>query len=138
MLKIIPFHMDHLNHFNPKNFDGSLEESCAFCLDNPNFRTLASMTTDKDEVVALIGSHVINRDCLEVFLIPSQKMHKYAKQVIKSLRLMIDVLLQNVVRVQIPVLEEHRKWARSLGFEFESVVKKYFGQEDHYMYVKTR
>lgn len=138
MLKVDPFQMSDLDYFQPLNFEGDLASACAYSLDNPNMRNLATMRAPSGVVIALVGTHTINRDCLEVFLIPSRILHKYAKEVIKSLRVLISVLLSSVVRVQMPVLEHNRKWAETLGFEYEGVVKKYFGCEDHFMYVKTR
>lgn len=138
MLKLEPFEMHHLDYFSPSSFEGDLAAACAFCLDHPRFRQLVSVLSNTGEIIALAGSHYINRDCVEVFLIPSQKVKKHAKALVRTMMLLTDVLLNDVCRVQFPVLPHNRKWATAIGFEYEGVVKKYFGSEDHFMYIKTR
>jgi hypothetical protein len=135
--RVVPFEMYHLNSFIAKNPMPGLEEICEFNLKNPSFRQLASVFAE-NVCIALCGTHRINKDCVEVFLIPSIYIKNHAKSIVWAMRTLTEILLKEVDRIQMPVLAENRKWAETLGFTFEGIASKYIDGQDHYMFVKVR
>jgi RimJ/RimL family protein N-acetyltransferase len=139
ILNAIPTTLEHVNNFAHTETSFDVPSVLSFCIDYPNIRPMMSFM-DNDRVVFICGLSFISEGVWEAWLIPSKIMHNYAKSAVRSMRDFTTWLLSDFPahRIQIAVLAEHEKWAKSLGFQFESIVKKYHNQRDHYMYVKVR
>lgn len=135
------FHMEHLKGFAAVGIgQEDLEQSMEFNLNYPHFRSALTLLDDQGETIALFGKNQISNGVVEVWLIPSTKVKEHAKSIVKAFKTIIDITLQesHIHRVQMAVLESHRKWAETLGFEYEGVVKNYHDNKDHYMYIKVK
>lgn len=135
------FHMEHLKGFKAVGVeDEELERSMEFNLAYPHFRSALTLLNDHGETIALFGKNQISNGVVEVWLIPSTKIQEHGKSIVKTLRAIVDITLQesHIHRVQMAVLASHRKWAETLGFEYEGLVKNYHDNQDHYMYIKVK
>lgn len=138
-LKAVPTTEEHLSNFDHKDVGIDVKNSLNFSLKFPDIKPMMSFM-DGNTVVFICGLSYISEGIWEAWLIPSVDIKRYAKDTVRSLRDFTDWLLSefDAHRIQIAVLDENVKWAKALGFQFESVVKKYHSRKDHFMYVKVR
>lgn len=109
-----------------------------FNLAHPEFRRMFSMKSG-DIMVAIIGASLISEGVWEGWIFTGSEVKKYAKSLVREARDFSDWALSvDIHRLQIAVLEENRKWAESIGFQFESIVKNYHSKKDHFMYIKVK
>lgn len=138
MLKVSGLELADISSFNHPDKD-SLLESAVFNLEHPLFRRMFTMKDENDYVIAIIGASYISKGVWEGWVFPCSDVRKYAKSLVREVRDFSDwALTLDIHRLQIAVLEENRKWAESIGFQFESIVKNYHSNKDHFMYIKVR
>jgi RimJ/RimL family protein N-acetyltransferase len=136
-IKVSALELEDLYTFN--NVDrASLIESAKFNLEHPHFRRMFSMKDDKGYLVAVIGASYISKGVWEGWIFPCADVGKYAKRLVREVKDFSDwALTLDIHRLQIAVLEPNKKWAESIGFQFESIVKNYHSNKDHFMYIKA-
>ncbi len=129
-----------VSSLEPKDLIGEWEkfrEDAEFNFEYPHFRRMFKMT-DGEHMVAIIGATLISQGVWEGWVFPCQEIKKYAKRLVRETKDFSDwALTQDIHRLQIAVLEENRKWAESIGFQFEGIVKNYHSKKDHFMYIKV-
>lgn len=136
-LKVSGLDLRDLKEFNHPDRD-SIMESAAFNIAHPEFRRMFSMKTESGYLVAVIGASYISQGVWEGWVFPCADVRKYAKRLVRETKDFSDwALTLDIHRLQIAVLEENRKWAESIGFQFESIVKNYHSKKDHFMYIKV-
>lgn len=108
-----------------------------FNLSIPELRRSFSFNKD-GEILAILGGSWISQGVWEVWLYAGESKHKFAKSLVREVKDFTDwVITQDVHRLQMAVLEENRKWAQAIGFQFESIVKNYHSKKDHFMFTKV-
>jgi len=139
-LKAIVTNKEHVDIFDPQEVGFNVPDALYFSLDYPSIRPMMSFFNDVGDIVFICGLSYISEGVWEAWLIPSKRLHNYAKASVRALSDFTNWVLEhfNAHRVQIAVLDENKKWAEALGFQFESIVKKYHSGKDHSMYVKVR
>jgi len=135
-LHFVDFELEHLNGFRPREEIKGLEQMMIFNLANPIFRTTSTLL-DGDEVIGIVGYHIVAPGTLEVYLIPGEKFNKRARRAVEALRMMTDILLKRSYRVQMAVTSENKKWAEVLGFKLEAYLEKYHSGQDQFIYAKV-
>jgi hypothetical protein len=137
-LEAIPTTPEHIKYFESQEVGLDVKITLSDCMNSPTVRPMMSFM-DGDYVVFVCGLSFISEGVWEAWLIPSKRLHNYAKATVRAMREFTDWLLTDYPahRIQIAVLQENKKWAESIGFQFESIVKKYHRGLDHFMYVKV-
>jgi hypothetical protein len=139
-LKAYPTTINHLDNFEYKEVGFDVEKALEFSLNYPEIRPMMSFLTEENQIIFICGLSAISEGIWEAWLIPSIHINKYPIQTVKAMKDFTNWLLTDYPahRVQIAVLDENVKWAKAIGFQFESIVKKYHSGKDHFMYVKVR
>lgn len=139
MFKAEVFNLSHLDNFDPQDVGFDVKKTLTFALDYPEIRQVISFIKDS-KTIFICGLSFISEGIWEAWLIPCKDIKKYAKETVRSMRDFTDWLFDHhsAHRIQIAVLEHNKKWASAIGFQFESIVKKYHKGVDHYMYTKVR
>jgi hypothetical protein len=128
------FHIDELDTEVP-----NAKEDLLAVLDSEGTKKGYAIMSPNNDVVGIIGGSIISKGVWEGWFYLGKKGSKYAKSLVRTCRHFSDLVVEHDVhRLQIAVLDEYKKWAESLGFQFESVVKNYHRNLDHTMYVKLR
>jgi hypothetical protein len=136
MLKVSALELSDLDNFNRPDRE-DLIEGFKFNLQYPQFRRMYALKSG-DYMVAIIGASYISKGVWEGYVFTCADIHKYAKSLVREARDFSDWAFQwDVHRLQIAVLDENRKWAEAIGFQFESIVKNYHSNKDHFMYIKV-
>jgi len=142
MIRVTPFKQEHLKDFLPKMLILDLEQSMQDCLDSPE-RTVLTLKK-KDEIICIAGINFLRLGVGEVWIIPSILVDVYKCEFYKT----IYRLINNYVITQLGL---HRvtmaievgwskgvKWAETLGFSREGIMKAYdHNRVDHYLYAKV-
>ena len=133
------FNLNHLDNFEPKDIGFDVKQALSFAIEYPEIRQVMAFTKEA-KTIFICGLSYISEGIWEAWLIPSKDIKKYAKETVRSMRDFTDWLFEyhSAHRLQIAVKEENCKWAKAIGFQFESIVKKYHKGVDHYMYIKVR
>lgn len=136
MLKVTELQLSDLDSFNRADREDLIED-VKFNLGFPQFRRMYAMK-DGETLVAIIGASYISKGVWEGYVFTCDDIHKYAKRLVREARDFSDWAFEwDVHRLQIAVLEENRKWAEAIGFQFEGIVKNYHSNKDHFMYIKV-
>lgn len=140
MLKAEATTQKHIEDLYPEDvgFDVSLALETSFKY--PDIRPMMTFLNKDNLPVFICGLSQISPGLWEAWLIPGKRLKDHALSTIKTLRDFTDWVLDNdhAHRLQIAVLDHNVKWAQALGFHFESIVKNYHSNKDHFMYVKVR
>lgn len=137
-----------VSSLEPKDVEGEwahLRQDAYFNFRFPEFRRMFKLTDPgNDKIVAVIGASLISKGVWEGWVFTGPDVKKYAKRLVKEVRDFSDWALTDgsnhgpgIHRLQIAVLEENRKWAEAIGFQFEGIVKNYHSNKDHFMYIKV-
>jgi len=137
--KAEPFKIEHLKNFDPKDVGFDSKSIIESALNYPEIRQIMSFTKDS-KTIFICGLSFISEGVWEAWLIPCKDIKKYAKDTVRSVKDFTDWLFEchSAHRIQIAVSDDNCKWAKAIGFEFESIVKKYHRGLDHYMFIKVR
>lgn len=138
-LKAEVFKPEHLNNFDPMETGIDVNLIAYFALNYPEIRQMMAFTKES-KTIFICGLSFISEGVWEAWLIPCKEIKKYAKDTVRSVRDFTDWLFDyySAHRIQIAVEDYNCKWARAIGFEFESKLRKYHKGVDHYMYIKVR
>jgi hypothetical protein len=138
-LKAEPFKLEHLDSFNPQEVGFDVKSIVTFALNYPEIRQIMAFTKDS-KTIFICGLSFISEGVWEAWLIPCKEIKKYAKDTVRSMKDFTNWLFEvySAHRIQIAVEDFNCKWAKSIGFQFEGIVKKYHKGVDHYMYIKVR
>jgi hypothetical protein len=138
-LKAEAFKLEHLDYFEPQEVGFDVKAMATFALNYPEIRQIIAFTKDS-KTIFICGLSFISEGVWEAWLIPCKEIKKYAKDTVRSMKDFTDWLFEvySAHRIQIAVEDFNCKWAKSIGFQFEGIVKKYHKGVDHYMYIKVR
>ena len=107
-------------------------------------RDLVSVILGED-VIAIVGINHVRPGVGEVWLICSNYVNEVPFPFFRFIDRLINIMvmeLMNIHRVQMAVdcrIERNIKWAKSLGFTEEGIMKKYDNEgNDHYLFAKVR
>lgn len=136
-LRVESLTLEEVKKFNTVDLPTVLR-NMEFNIEFPEFRRMFGMFSG-DYLVAIIGASLISKGVWEGWVITCSDVKKYAKRLVREAKLFSDwaLSLDDIHRLQIAVLEENRKWAESIGFQFEGIVKNYHNNKDHFMYIKV-
>lgn len=136
MLDIEPLNLEHISRFSSES---DVSHELQFALDNLNIRMAFSVLDQVGTVIGVLGASYIGVGIWEGWFYPSIHVHKHPRALVKTSQEFSRLIVEkDMHRLQIAVLDSHRKWAESIGFQFEGIVKKYHGNKDHFMYIKVR
>lgn len=136
MLNIEPLDKHHIEIFESFKEVGN---ELHFVLNNKNIRNAFSLISTDGYIVGILGASFIGKGIWEGWFYPSKKVKNHTRALVRSSKLMSDLIVEkDMHRLQIAVLSDNKKWAESLGFQFEGIVKNYHGNKDHFMYIKVR
>jgi hypothetical protein len=138
-LKAESFKLEHLDSFEPQEVGFDVRSMATFAVNYPEIRQIIAFTKDS-KTIFICGLSFISEGVWEAWLIPCKEIKKYAKDTVRSMKDFTDWLFEvySAHRIQIAVEDFNCKWAKSIGFQFEGIVKKYHKGVDHYMYIKVR
>ena len=139
-LKAEPTNREHLKILDPEDIGFDVDDCLETALKYPDIRPMMTFLNSENMPVFVCGLSHISPGVWEAWLIPSKRLKDHAMSTIKTLTDFTNWILDHndSHRIQMAVLDQNVKWARALGFHFESIVKNYHNNKDHYMYVKVR
>lgn len=142
MIKVEKFQMKHLKDFDCEEIIGDLE----YCMIQNNMDPNKDMVTlfYKEEIICFAGVNHLRIGVCEAWIIRSSNINKCKFSFFKTINKLINFVMDSmgVHRFEIAILDtwEHgHKWAKTLGFKFESVAEAYdFNKNDHAIYVRIK
>lgn len=140
MLNATPTKMEDIKDLGVIDIGFNIEECLDLAMKYPDIRPMMTFSNQDNKAVFICGMSHISPGVWEAWLIPGNLLKTHAKEAVKTLKEFTDWVLDNnhAHRVQIAVLENNKKWAQALGFQFEAIVKNYHSNKDHYMFIKVR
>lgn len=134
MVKVVPFHQDHLAKIELK--------ACHQGEATTGTSGPAITLMDGEYPAAIIGWYQICPGVLQVWGIFSERIRRVPLSITKTAKKLLEFALTDHHRVQICVrcdyLEGYR-WAKSIGFSCEAIMNKYGAdQSDYYLFARIR
>lgn len=143
MIKAERFKLHHIIGFEPRDGYENIERDMRGNLADPT-RDLVSIMFH-DSPIAIVGLNHLRPGVGEVWLICSKKVNEIPLEFFKFVDTLINVMVMDLMglhRVQMGIdcrLPRNVKWAKSLGFIEEGIMKKYDKEgNDHYLFAKVR
>lgn len=140
MIKVEKFHMAHLKNFTPREVIGDFETTMIENVMDPHKDIVAII--NGGETICIAGINHLRLGVCEAWLIPSDSVNRYKLSFFKAVRRLVDFVFQNmsIHRFEIAIdceWHEGTKWAKALGFKFESIAREYdFNRRDHAIYTR--
>lgn len=141
MIEVKKFKLEHLDKFDPSNIIADFRLSMLENHMNPKV-DIVSLVNDEGQVVCFAGVNHLRTGVGEVWVIRSELINSHKFEFYKAMRGLIDFLIVNMELHRVELAIDCRwkggdKWARSIGFSFESVKKAYdFNYNDHAIYTR--
>lgn len=136
-LKVSELTIEDAQNFNHTGDKELFVKNMTFNLELPQLRRCYAFKKD-GYTVAILGGSWISNGVWEVWLFPAADVQNYAKSLVRELKDFTDwVFTRDVHRLQMAVLEQNKKWAQAIGFQFEGIVKNYHSNKDHFMFIKV-
>ncbi len=143
MIRAERFQLHHIIGFVPRDGYENLENDMRGNLADPT-RDLVSIFRD-DTVIAIVGLNRLRVGVGEVWLICSKFVNEIPYAFFRFIDQLINIFVMELMglhRVQMAVdcrLPKNVKWAKTLGFQYEGLMKRYdLEGNDHYLYAKVR
>lgn len=135
MIKMVAFNPDHLAKIDLQ--DAQKDERPDFIVGTA-FTFLAG-----DEVIAIVGYHFIMAGVVQVWSLLSSTAKRHPLSLTKAIRTLIEFHEQelNLRRIQMMVKVGYQagwRWARTLGFREEGLMKNYRPTGDSWLFARTR
>lgn len=142
MIKVEKFQMKHLQAFECEDIIADFEYSMIKNSMDPN-KDIVALIKGED-VIAIAGINHLRTGVCEAWVIRSSLINTCKFTFFKTINNLINFVIDSmgVHRFEIAILdswEKGHKWARTLGFKFESVAEAYdFHKQDHAIYVRLK
>lgn len=140
MTNILNFEIKHLIGFHLKYEYKTLVSDLIRAKEDPSCELFSVFV--KNYLIAIVGARFIRDGVVELWAIIGRETFKFKKSFHKAIKSMISKSVKtfNIHRMQITVKEDFHKgfkWARSLGFETECLMKA-FGSDRKNHYLMSR
>lgn len=143
MLKTRKFSIEHIDNFLPKDDFYNLKRDLTESSENKNV-DMITMFDSYDDVVCIMGVNHLRLGVAEAWLVPGVLVDEYKYSFFRAAHNIIYKYLFPIMglhRIQIAIEKDWKKgnkWAKTLGFSFEGVMKAYdVHKVDHNLYAKV-